>query len=383
MSVESNLEMFNKIRPKIELGITIATFYATTEPRWKRMFIKVSFTSTLLCLVSATYHIFNTFEGQLTGNLAMSFILCVGCIQIISKSILMRYHRHNLLKLLEKMQILHNNFQNEEINYIAAKKLKKFNDIWQICFKLIKAIIAMAVIIFSISNIVRGKSGVIAQIPFIPNDLPYYTQLMLFIQFILLAMASIFVFYTDICIAFFGFEIMAASDILYDYISANTDRIQKDPDFLKIIMIRYCEVVDNIELFNKINFIANLIQFATSIFLSFAVFFFIRLYPKHPVGYPTVMSILVELFIPCLFGEFIKIKMERLSSTLYLTNWYSLSLKDQKSFLIVLLITQREYGLRAAGMYDVNIYTFIKVVKMAASWCAFIFTLEAVQGKTA
>ncbi|XP_055685253.1 odorant receptor 13a-like [Lutzomyia longipalpis] len=62
----------------------------------------------------------------------------------------------------------------------------------------------------------------------------------------------------------------------------------------------------------------------------------------------------------CILGEFIRLKSENLSDTLYQTNWYELSLKDQKIFLTTLGMTQRVYGLKAAGMYDVNLYTFIE-----------------------
>uniref|UniRef100_A0A3F2ZEA5 Odorant receptor n=1 Tax=Phlebotomus papatasi TaxID=29031 RepID=A0A3F2ZEA5_PHLPP len=378
MSVQRNLEIFNKIKPKIQFGISFSTIYVSTESLKHRILIKATLISTILCLVSTILHIANTFQGKFTGNLAMSLTYCFGCIQIISKTLFMRYNRNNLLELLDKVQSLHNNFENKELNSIAEKNLTKFSNIWETCFKLGKVIIMITAFGLSISSTIKGKSGIIIQIPLIPNDIPCSSQIMLFMQLILSEFGAIFIFYLDITIAFFGFEIMAASDILYEYISANKDRIQEDPEFLKILTIRYCQIVDYIKQFNDIVSIANLVQFVTNAFLSLAIFFFVRLYPRHPVGYSTAFIALFELFIPCAFGEFIKIKMERLSTTLYLTNWYDLNLKDQKSFLLVLGMTQREYGLRAAGMYDVNIYTFIKIVKMAISWCAFIFTMETV-----
>lgn len=224
-----------------------------------------------------------------------------------------------------------------------------------------KAILTSSVISFAIFNALRGKSGVITQIPLISKHFPYHTQIMLLIQLLISLFQSVSVLYTDACIAFFGLEIMAASDILFEYISSNKERIQEDPDFLKIIAMRYCDIVDNINRFNNIVSIMNLVQFVTSAFLSLMIFFFIQLNLKNLFGYSLSFCVLFQLFIPCLFGEFIKIKMERLSPALYLTNWYDLSLKDQKSFLIILRVTQREYGIRAADMYDVNIYTFIQV----------------------
>uniref|UniRef100_A0A3F2ZED1 Odorant receptor n=1 Tax=Phlebotomus papatasi TaxID=29031 RepID=A0A3F2ZED1_PHLPP len=376
MPVPRNLEILNKLKPKLELGISIATFYVTTEQIRQSIFIKIIFFSSVLCFLSSALHIVDTFHGQFTGNLAVSVLFCITCIQILCKIVLLRYHRKNMLELLEKAQSLHSNFENKDINCIAEKTLTKFSNIWETCFKLGRALVYVTGYSFSIANTINGKSGVIVEIPLIPSDFPYYTQIMLFVQVLYTPFACAYLFYSEISVAFFGFEIMAAADILYDYISANRDRIQEDPDLLKIITIRYCEVMDNIKRFNNIISLPCLIQFTTSAFLSFSIFYIVRLYPRNPVGYTSTLAILFQLFIPCVFGEFIRIKMERLSTTLYLTNWYDLSLKDQKSFLLILGTTQRQYGLKAAGMYDVNIYTFIKIIKMGASWCAFTFTLE-------
>uniref|UniRef100_A0A3F2ZEP0 Odorant receptor n=1 Tax=Phlebotomus papatasi TaxID=29031 RepID=A0A3F2ZEP0_PHLPP len=373
----NHLEYYTKIESKLQFGIAITTFYATNEPLIYRLLIKFPIISNMFCLLFSTLHIANTFQGQFTGNLAMSIVFITACIQTLSKGFVMRHYRNNMLKLLDKVQSLYNNFENKDINCIAEKNLAKFSNIWATYFKYAKTILILATVIYSIGNVIKGKSGILIQLPLIPINFPYYNQIVLFIQFLICTSMSVYSLNSDISIAFFGFEIMAASDILYDYISTNKDRIQEDPDFLKIITIRYCEVVNNIKRFNDIISLANLVQFVTSAFLSFAIFFFIRLYPKNPVGYIIASCILFQLFIPCLFGEFIKIKMERLSTTLYLTNWPDLNLKDQKSFVIVLGMTQKKYGLRAAGMYDVNIYTFIEIMKMATSWCAFMFTLEA------
>ncbi|GAB0099559.1 Odorant receptor [Sergentomyia squamirostris] len=72
----------------------------------------------------------------------------------------------------------------------------------------------------------------------------------------------------------------------------------------------------------------------------------------------------------------IKIKSEKLSEAFYDVNWYNLNLKDQKTFLIILGMTQRQYGLKAAGMYVVDIYAFIQIMKAAVSYCAILYTLS-------
>ncbi|GAB0099556.1 hypothetical protein DMENIID0001_154360 [Sergentomyia squamirostris] len=72
----------------------------------------------------------------------------------------------------------------------------------------------------------------------------------------------------------------------------------------------------------------------------------------------------------------IKIKSEKLSEAFYEVNWYELSLKDQKAFLVILGTAQRQYGLKAAGMYVVDIYAFFQITKAAFSYCAILFALS-------
>ncbi|XP_059616104.1 odorant receptor 33b-like [Phlebotomus argentipes] len=83
-----------------------------------------------------------------------------------------------------------------------------------------------------------------------------------------------------------------------------------------------------------------------------------------------------QILLLCLFGELLKMKTERLSEILYLTNWYELHAKDQKAFLLVLAMSQKDFGLRAAGMYDVNLNAFVQIMKLAMSYCAILHSLS-------
>lgn len=132
---KNNLEYYTKIEHKLQFGISITTFYVTNEPLINRLFIIFPIISTMLCLVFSTLHIANTFEGQFTGNLAMSILFLTACVQILSKGFLMRHYRNNVLELLDKVQSLHNNFEGRNINRIAEKNLEKFSNIWATCFK--------------------------------------------------------------------------------------------------------------------------------------------------------------------------------------------------------------------------------------------------------
>lgn len=228
-------------------------------------------------------------------------------------------------------------------------------------FRITCAAVYITAILFIIYNILKGEDGIFITIPFIPTNFRGYLEIKFSIQFILILFGALSGLYTDFVIVFFSIEIMAAANILFDYISLHKDAIQKHPDDLKIITVRFCELVENIKLFNDVISPSSFIQLITSAFLTVLVFFNTGLSPENLDGYLMCFCFLLQLLLPCLFGEFIKIGMERLSTNLYLTNWYDLKLKDQKSFLIVLGMTQREYELKAAGLYNINMNTFIQV----------------------
>lgn len=79
----------------------------------QRILIRSSFISTTLSVISSTLYIVNTFQGQLTGKLAMSLMLFFGCVQIFFKTLSLRYNRNNSLKLLRKVQP--DNVKNNEL----------------------------------------------------------------------------------------------------------------------------------------------------------------------------------------------------------------------------------------------------------------------------
>uniref|UniRef100_A0A3F2ZEF7 Odorant receptor n=1 Tax=Phlebotomus papatasi TaxID=29031 RepID=A0A3F2ZEF7_PHLPP len=376
MSYQRHSKVFNKINKILEIKIPIASFCVTNEPLMLyRVLIRAPFIATVMCILGATMHIANTFEGYLNTNIAVSLIILCGSIQVFFKTFSMRYHQKSVTKIMYKIKSLHNQYENTKLNYIAEESLTKFGNIWIICCRLETALMFSAVTSIMIYNIFKGDSGTNIEIPFLPKTIFYYNKILQILQLILTELATVCVICTDMCLAFFVFEILAASEILCQYISLNINIIDESPDFFKIITLRYFEIVKSIKLFNSIYSIMSLVQFVTSAFLSFITFFIVQTNPMNPIGYVIVLAILSQFFIPCLFGELLKVRIEKFSTVLNFANWYDFSLKNQKKFLFILGITQKEYGLKAAGMFDINIFVFIDIVKMALSWCTFVLTL--------
>uniref|UniRef100_A0A240SXW1 Odorant receptor n=2 Tax=Lutzomyia longipalpis TaxID=7200 RepID=A0A240SXW1_LUTLO len=165
----------------------------------------------------------------------------------------------------------------------------------------------------------------------------------------------------DLGITFMGLQIIAQLNILNDYKKLMNDKIKTDPKFLNKIIQKHCSVIENVNLLSEITSETSFLQLIlTCVAMLFGFTFSIK-YTMDLANYIMIICGAALSLPICILGEFIRLKSEELSKTLYLTNWYELSLKDQKMFLIVLGMAQREYGLKAAGMYDVNLYTFVQV----------------------
>ncbi|XP_055692258.1 odorant receptor 4-like [Lutzomyia longipalpis] len=200
---------------------------------------------------------------------------------------------------------------------------------------------------------------------------------MLLMQLMVLLSAAINSVFYDSIIGLIGLELMANLDVIHDYILNYRDRIQDDPQFLPTVLKRYCKVIKHINIFNDTFNIVIFFRLFMSLLLNLTGIFVIRENIDDIPIYFAQLCIIFQILIPCLFCEIIVNKTERISAVLYQTNWYDLGVKDQKAFILALGMTQRNYGMKAAGMYDVNIYTFIQIIKLAISYCALLYTFTA------
>uniref|UniRef100_A0A240SXW8 Odorant receptor n=2 Tax=Lutzomyia longipalpis TaxID=7200 RepID=A0A240SXW8_LUTLO len=198
-------------------------------------------------------------------------------------------------------------------------------------------------------------------LPFIASDELLWKNFLYLLQIFLYFILAITVISLDVGIIFLGVQVIAELNILSNYMKLLNEKIKTDPKFLRKIIKRHCSLIENLNLLNDIiseTSILKLILTCTTIL--FGITFLIT-YTRGIANYIIIVCGGGLGLTICILGEFIRIKTDKLSDTFYLTNWYELNLKDQKTFLIILGMAQREYGLRAAGMYDINLYTFLQV----------------------
>uniref|UniRef100_A0A3F2ZDE1 Odorant receptor n=1 Tax=Lutzomyia longipalpis TaxID=7200 RepID=A0A3F2ZDE1_LUTLO len=385
MSAENNkkqkipafMEIFSKIKPKIELGTAMLSIMVTEGPCINRFIILFSLIGNLVNIICAVSFAISDFDGHLTANYIKCLLFLSGYLQIAMKVLSTFIQRKRLVPILEWSQSLHTNKDvDESTKEIIEENLFQF---MKICFYIYKTMLIILVSFCALSYILSlfaDGDGILYWYQFLVSSNLVYVPLAPVMQAILLGCPCCTSLYIDLCILFIGLEIMAALNILNQMIIAEEMSIEKSCNFLKIIAKRHCEVVTIINEFNSYTSILFLMHFATTTPVLLLSFTSIQLNTNDFLGYLIIAFAWGELLLLCLFGEFIKIKTEILSQTLYLTNWYDMSVKDQKTYLLILRMMQRTSGLKAAGMYDINMNTFVQLTKAIISYCGLILTLS-------
>uniref|UniRef100_A0A3F2ZEC5 Odorant receptor n=1 Tax=Phlebotomus papatasi TaxID=29031 RepID=A0A3F2ZEC5_PHLPP len=136
----------------------------------------------------------------------------------------------------------------------------------------------------------------------------------------------------------------------------------------------HCKILKKYQMLNNIFGYVFTIQTATSVV--FILFIFFLLGSKESLVFiPLSVTILTQFGALCIFGEFLFSKTGEFATELYLTKWYEFSVKEQKMLLMMMYIAKRPLALKAAGMYEINLFLFIQVIKAGVSFCAILYTL--------
>ncbi|XP_055692274.1 odorant receptor 4-like [Lutzomyia longipalpis] len=287
------------------------------------------------------------------------------------------YRRKEILELFKKICELFNIEEtDEDLQKILVERLKNSLKLWKVCTKWGLRTGVLSISIFGLSMRFNEKIGLIIDIPRTNITSPLLIEGLRSIPTLHAMLTGHYFMTIELAILCLGIPIATEIDILEDYIRISNDKIKTTPNFFKKIIKMHCNVLGDVNLLNETFSEMTFIQFFSSIVFFLIVFLFLRKGTENIDGYLLCLCALMQLLPLCLLGEFIRYKTDKLSDTLYLTNWYELSLKDQKVFLIILGMAQREYGLKAAGMYEVNLSTFIQIIKLAFSYCAILYTFS-------
>ncbi|XP_055701676.1 odorant receptor 22a-like [Phlebotomus papatasi] len=181
----------------------------------------------------------------------------------------------------------------------------------------------------------------------------------------------------DCPLVIIGIQIMGFLDIINGAIQnlKKEEFVDQYHKILKNVFELHCEFIQVLNDFNNATRFACLFQFIGSMLMFLSTFSLITIYPKDVFMYQNIFCVFMQLAFFCLFGQIIEVKTDKICEELYQTNWYNFTQVDKKNLLLMLKISQRNYCMKAGGMYPINIYTLFQIIKLAVTYCTLMVTL--------
>uniref|UniRef100_A0A3F2ZEP8 Odorant receptor n=1 Tax=Phlebotomus papatasi TaxID=29031 RepID=A0A3F2ZEP8_PHLPP len=193
-------------------------------------------------------------------------------------------------------------------------------------------------------------------------------------QFFLLSQIAFSVVIGDVILLTFGLYFVAITNVFSHTIrSLENSELSHITKALLHIQKFHCKLLKNYQLLNEVFGYVFTIQTATSVVFILFIFYFIQ-NEETLVFFPLFLTVITQFGVFCVFGEFLYSKTEEIDIELYQSKWYEFDIKDQKMLLLMMCMAKRPFGIRAAGMYDINLIMFIQVIKAGISFCAILYT---------
>uniref|UniRef100_A0A3F2ZEC6 Odorant receptor n=1 Tax=Phlebotomus papatasi TaxID=29031 RepID=A0A3F2ZEC6_PHLPP len=296
----------------------------------------------------------------------------LGVVQVLVKLLTVLINEKDLYELLLWIRGLHQDCTFNAIRQSVETHFSTIQFFIRIFTKIICVLYNMAaagVIAYAIYT-----NLVIFAIPWIPvkqNESNIYHHIN---QAFILPSITIIATPCEYILITIGSYIIAIQNIFHDMIKQlDNSNLENKKKVLKTIYIFHCKILKNLKMFNDVYSFVFTIQALSSAVIIMLLFYIIRI-ETNLIFIPLVLGIYLQFSLLCIFGELIYSKTANIFVDLYLTKWYEFDLSDQKVFLMMMRASQNPFGLKAAGMYDINIVMFIQVVKAGFSFCAILYT---------
>uniref|UniRef100_A0A3F2ZEP7 Odorant receptor n=1 Tax=Phlebotomus papatasi TaxID=29031 RepID=A0A3F2ZEP7_PHLPP len=302
----------------------------------------------------------------------MVFVMIVGVVQMIVKFLVPLTSENELNELLLWIRGLHKDHTFDLITKSAGIHFHTIQFIIKIFHKIIFGVYLLATIAVAIFAIYTNS--VLHAIPGIPvkyNESNVYHHIH---QGFILPSLTFLLTPSEYILITIGFYFIAIQNVFHDMIiHLDSSNLKNKKQFLRTIYIFHCKILKKFKIFNDIYFYVFTIQAGSSALFIMLLFYIMRI-ETNLIFIPFILGIYFQFALLCIFGEIIFSKSEEIFIDLYLTKWYDFDLSDQKVFLMMMRISKYPFGLKAAGMYDINIVMFIQVIKAGFSFCAILYT---------
>uniref|UniRef100_A0A3F2ZEE2 Odorant receptor n=1 Tax=Phlebotomus papatasi TaxID=29031 RepID=A0A3F2ZEE2_PHLPP len=329
----------------------------------------------IYCLISCVFTL--VYYERNIMLFVLNIMMTVGVLQICSKTTSIVTNSNDLNVLLLFIQQIH---KVHEIDFIRNSSEIHLTKILRITKQIIRKFIfpvwfttgiAMFFYFAYYDVILLGVPGIILE----PRSttMPFYQHIHQ--SFLMVEVVGCLIF-VDMILITFGLYFTAITNVFcYTIRSLDNSKLCDITQLLINIHQFHCTLLQKYQLLNEIFGYTFTIQTATSLVYILFIFYLLRS-EEAIVFIPLFITILTQFGVLCIFGEFLFSKTEGLAVELYLTKWYDFSIKEQKTLLMMMYMAKRPFGLKAAGMYDINLYIFIQVIKTGISFCAILYTFS-------
>uniref|UniRef100_A0A7G3AER1 Odorant receptor n=1 Tax=Lutzomyia longipalpis TaxID=7200 RepID=A0A7G3AER1_LUTLO len=331
-----------------------------------------AFLSLILSLPNPSYSLLNTNEHfSIEENMRVKlitelYIIAVG--HVILKGFYIFLYRDEFYELLDWMK----NLQHREFDALLQDQVKKYtsmaNEYSQKLLRYIVLLYSFAGLSVTVDCLIYNPVEIV---PFIPTSNPSYNVYSYFIQISISTFAICFMIFYDILPLLTGLHIICMSFTIREGVkelkifrateAEEEVSREKNSRLLKVIHMLHCEFLIQLNRFCDVFSMLALIQLTTSF-----LFLLLLLYGTNELSNTLILKVALlcavcEIFMICFLGQIVAMKTEDIYNDFCQTNWYEMSIADQKHFLLCLQMAQRNYGLRAGGIYNIDLNMFLQV----------------------
>uniref|UniRef100_A0A905HKU9 Odorant receptor n=1 Tax=Lutzomyia longipalpis TaxID=7200 RepID=A0A905HKU9_LUTLO len=302
-----------------------------------------------------------------------TILMCLGYTQLLLKNFAVTPFHDDVEELLDWIQYRHLKIEEDDIiqkvsNEESAKALKYS----LLFFKIYLALFAICAVLvplhFALSDYL------IIAIPGLDQESTRFTHKIVTVIFAIIA--GYWTTSSDSGVVFIGIYViffMKSVNRLINIFAENPE-VPKRPRFLNRIIEKHVEMIKILNIFNEIMKFISLAQLVCSTLIFLSIIFVIQIFPNNLLLYFMLSTLLSQLALLCVFGEIIRSESEQIFIKLYQTNWYDLSVKEQRVILFMMANSVRVIGLKAGGLYDIGLMSLVQIVKLSASYAAIIMT---------
>uniref|UniRef100_A0A240SXY0 Odorant receptor n=1 Tax=Lutzomyia longipalpis TaxID=7200 RepID=A0A240SXY0_LUTLO len=300
-------------------------------------------------------------------------LMCLGCTQMLLKNYAIIPFHEEVESLLNWILDHHAKTEEDEIiQKVSQEEFAKALKYSELLFKIFFTMFMVPAMVCSYKFALSDY--LIIAIPGLDQGSTVFVHKLLTIIFTYILTS--WTVFSDMAIVFIGIYLiffLKSINRLINVFGENSE-VQKMPKFLICIIEKHAEMIRILRLFNESVKFISLMQLISSTLTFLVVIFFVQLFPNYLLLHIMLASLLSQLALLCFFGEIIRSESKEIFKNLYQTNWYDLSLKDQKIILLMMTNSLQVIGLKAGGLYDVGLMALVQILKLSVSYAAIIMT---------